>query len=78
MNRQLAERASKMVKTSEPGERYADFKEEIKGKDATITLHNGTVIKCRIVDVRPYWLKIVTNGSTLYVNKAYITLIEPA
>ncbi|MCX8186964.1 MAG: SH3 domain-containing protein [Sulfolobales archaeon] len=84
MNKQLVEKANKMVqgqptKPTEPTQKYADFKEEIKARDVVITLHNGTVLKCKIIDVRPYWLKVHTqDGVTLYVNKAYITLIKPA
>jgi hypothetical protein len=35
------------------------------------------VIKGRVTDVSKYWLKIVVDGQTLYVNKAFILSIKP-
>jgi hypothetical protein len=35
------------------------------------------VIRGRVTDVSKYWLKIVVDGQTLYVNKAFILSIKP-
>jgi hypothetical protein len=44
--------------------------EEVKGA-------NVVVIRGRIVDVSKYWLKLLVNGETLYLNKAFIISIKP-
>lgn len=68
-----------MAKASETRRRYADFKEELSGREFAISLRDGNVIRGRVVEVRPYWIKVVTSeGTTLYINKAYIALIRPA
>jgi len=48
-----------------------------EGRDAVITLHNGTTIKGRIVESRPYWIKFLNEkNEVLYINKAFIVLIK--
>jgi acetolactate synthase small subunit len=53
------------------------FDDEWLGKDVEVEQVKG-VIRGRIIDVSKYWLKMVVNGQTLYVNKAYVVSIKPA
>ncbi|MEM4785153.1 MAG: hypothetical protein QXX12_02805 [Nanopusillaceae archaeon] len=84
MNKELVERANKELQRSqtsskpEPkhGKHYADFKEVFEGREAVITLHNGTTVKGRILESRPYWLKVQTDSGVLYINKAFIVLVK--
>lgn len=84
MNKELVERANKELQRSqtsskpEPkhGKHYADFKEVFEGREVVITLHNGTTVKGRILESRPYWLKVQTDSGVLYINKAFIVLVK--
>ncbi|MEM4938613.1 MAG: hypothetical protein QXX69_03595 [Sulfolobales archaeon] len=87
MNKHLVESANKMLQRMqgpkpEPkppdGEvkKYKDFKEVFEGRDAVITLHNGTTVKGRILESRPYWIKVQTDSGVLYINKAFIVLVK--
>jgi hypothetical protein len=44
--------------------------EQVKGQ-------NVVVIRGRVIDVSKYWLKLLANGETLYLNKAFILSIKP-
>jgi hypothetical protein len=57
-----------------------DFGHEWLGKVVETEQVKGAgvvVIRGRIDDVSKYWLKIVVDGQTLYVNKAFILSIKP-
>ena len=71
-------REKKRGEKREEKQRYSDFKEELDGRECVITLHNGVTVRGRIVEARPYWVKLVTTeGNVLYINKAYVALIRP-
>jgi hypothetical protein len=53
------------------------FDDEWVGKDVEVEQVKG-VIRGKIIDVSRYWLKMVADGQTLYVNKAYVVSIKPA
>ncbi|MEM0233629.1 MAG: hypothetical protein QXL22_06385 [Candidatus Nezhaarchaeales archaeon] len=58
--------------------RRSEFDHEYEGRTVRVTLHNGTVVIGR-AETSKYWLKIQTTGSKhIYVNKAFIVMIEPA
>lgn len=64
-------------KPEEPPRR-PEFDQEYDGKTVRITLHNGGVVVGR-AETSKYWLKIRAQGDrVLYINKAYIVMIEPA
>jgi hypothetical protein len=39
---------------------------------------NTVVIRGRVIGVSKYWIKILTNGEVIYLNKAFIVSIKPA
>jgi hypothetical protein len=56
------------------------FDPDLADKDVEIEQVKGAnvvVIRGRVVDVSKYWYKLVVNGETLYLNKAYILSIKP-
>ena len=64
----------------EKAEKYgkADFSEEYNGKLAKILVLNQPMIIGKIIETRPYWLKVeLPDNKTIYINKAYIISIEP-
>ncbi|MEM4546937.1 MAG: hypothetical protein QXL83_01055 [Zestosphaera sp.] len=66
-------------KTGKHGEesRRSEFDSEYEGKTVRVTLHNGTVVIGRAKTSR-YWLKLrIVGGKSIYVNKAYVVMIEP-
>ncbi|MEZ0393692.1 MAG: hypothetical protein ABWK00_01400 [Desulfurococcaceae archaeon] len=44
----------------------------------TVVLANGQMITGKVVDSSKYWMKISADGRVVYVNKAWVALIEPA
>ena len=56
------------------------FDPDLVDKDVEIEQVKGAnvvVIRGRVVDVSKYWLKLLVNGETLYLNKAFILSIKP-
>lgn len=67
----------KPEKPGKPGRR-PEFDPEYEGRVVKLTLHNGTTVIGR-AETSKYWLKMVSaSGKCIYVNKAYVVLIEPA
>ncbi|MEM1719862.1 MAG: hypothetical protein QW496_03345 [Desulfurococcaceae archaeon] len=59
----------------EPGE--PSFDSEYNGKTVRVTLHNGIVVIGR-AETSKYWLKLwIGGGKRIYVNKAYVVMVEP-
>jgi len=52
------------------------FDDEWLDKDVEVEQVKG-MIRGKVVGVSKYWLKITTDGQTLYVNKAYVVSIKP-
>ncbi|MEM3974762.1 MAG: hypothetical protein QW320_10380 [Ignisphaera sp.] len=58
--------------------RKPEFDHEYEGRTVRVILHNGTTIIGK-AETSKYWLKIqVAGGRCIYVNKAFIVMIEPA
>ena len=56
------------------------FDPDLADKDVEIEQVKGAnvvVIRGRVVDVSKYWLKLLVNGETLYLNKAFVISIKP-
>jgi hypothetical protein len=56
------------------------FDPDLVDKDVEIEQIRGqnvVVIRGRVVDVSKYWLKLVVNGETVYLNKAFVISIKP-
>jgi len=56
------------------------FDPELLDKDVETEVVKGmgvVVIRGKVVDVSKYWLKILTNGEVVHLNKAYIVSIKP-
>jgi hypothetical protein len=56
------------------------FDPDILGKDVELEQMKGqnvVVIRGKVEDVSKYWLKLLVNGETLYLNKAFIISIKP-
>jgi hypothetical protein len=56
------------------------FDPDLADKDVEIEQVRGAnvvVIRGRVLDVSKYWLKLLVNGETLYLNKAFIISIKP-
>lgn len=50
------------------------------GKDVEVEQVKGqsvVVIRGKVEDTSKYWLRLLVNGETLYLNKAYILSIKP-
>ncbi|MEM0460471.1 MAG: hypothetical protein QXZ31_11430 [Thermofilaceae archaeon] len=57
--------------------RRSEFDHEYDGRAVKVVLHNGTTIVGK-VETSKYWLKMqVASGRCIYVNKAYVVMIEP-
>jgi hypothetical protein len=56
------------------------FDPDLLGKDVEaeqVRGQNVITIRGKVVDVSKYWLKLLVNGETLYLNKAFIVSIKP-
>ena len=56
------------------------FDPDLADKDVEVEQVKGAnvvVIRGRVVDFPKYWLKLLVNGETLYLNKAFIISIKP-
>jgi hypothetical protein len=56
------------------------FDPDILGKDVEVEQVKGqnvVVIRGKVIDISKYWLKILANGETVYLNKAFIISIKP-
>lgn len=55
------------------------FDPDILGKDVEIEQLKGSnvvVVRGKVEDVSKYWLRLLVNGETLYLNKAFIISIK--
>jgi len=60
-----------------------DFDKELRGKRVRLILQSGEELEAEVTGSSRYWLKLQVKtrdgkDKTLYLNKAYIMLIEPA
>jgi hypothetical protein len=56
------------------------FDSDLLGKDVEVEQVKGqnvVVIKGKIEEVSKYWLRLLVNGESLYLNKAFIISIKP-
>ncbi len=53
-----------------------DFCAELIGSEAEIYLQNNHMVAGRVVDCRPYWMKIDSNGKAVYINKAFVVAVK--
>jgi RNase P/RNase MRP subunit p29 len=56
------------------------FDIELLGQDVEAEVVKGmsvVVIRGKVVDVSKYWLKILTNGEVVHLNKAFVISIKP-
>jgi hypothetical protein len=56
------------------------FDPDLADKDVEIEQVKGAnvvIVRGRVVDVSKYWLKLVVNGETVYLNKAFVISIKP-
>jgi hypothetical protein len=57
-----------------------DFSDEWVGREVESEVAKGTnvvVLRGRVVDVARYWLKMMVDGTVIYVNKAAVVTIKP-
>jgi hypothetical protein len=57
-----------------------DFGNEWVGREVESEVAKGTnvvVLRGRVVDVARYWLKMMVDGTVIYVNKAAVVTIKP-
>ena len=54
-----------------------DFSTEYLHKAVEVGLANNTKLVGSILDASRYWLKVLVNGETIYVNKAYVMYVKP-
>ena len=54
-----------------------DFNPEYLHKNVEVGLANNTKLVGSILDASRYWLKVLVNGETIYVNKAYVMYVKP-
>jgi hypothetical protein len=56
------------------------FDPDLLGKEVEIEQLRGqnvVVVRGKVEDVSKYWLRLLVNGETLYLNKAFIISIKP-
>ncbi|MEM1820368.1 MAG: hypothetical protein QXU64_02120 [Thermofilaceae archaeon] len=53
-----------------------NFDSEYSGREVRLYLYGGAKLTGR-VEASRYWLKVTSNGKTIYVNKAYVMMVEP-
>jgi hypothetical protein len=56
------------------------FDLDLLGKDVELEQVKGqnvVVVRGKVEDVSKYWLRLLVNGETLYINKAFIISIKP-
>ena len=54
-----------------------DFSHEYLHKPVEVGLANNTKLVGSILDASRYWFKVLVNGETIYVNKAYVMYVKP-
>ena len=54
-----------------------DFSTEYLHKAVEVGLANNTKLVGSILDASKYWFKVLVNGETIYVNKAYVMYVKP-
>ena len=54
-----------------------DFSTEYLHKPVEVGLANNTKLVGSILDASKYWFKLLVNGETIYVNKAYVMYVKP-
>ncbi len=62
---------------SSPRQKHSDFSEEYANSEVAIELHNGRTLTGRVVESRRYWIKLTADGSTYYINKAWVVSVRP-
>ncbi len=66
---------SKKEKKNSP-KKLRDFDQDLQGRKVEIYLENGSVIKGEVKGVSQFWIKIETDGKTIYINKPFIMMIK--
>jgi len=70
-------RSAEKTGKSEEESRRSEFDSEYESRTVRVTLHNGTAVIGK-AETSKYWLKLrITGGKSIYVNKAYVVMIEP-
>ena len=59
------------------GIKPSDFSDEYTSKAVKIRLGDGSTVEGILADSTKYWFKISVRGKTLYVNKAWVVIVEP-
>lgn len=54
-----------------------DFSVEYLHKNVEVGLANNAKLVGSILDASKYWFKVLVNGETIYVNKAYVMYVKP-
>jgi len=57
-------------------QRHSDFSEEYVGREISVRLHDGSVVKGVLVEARRYWFKVKVSGKIVYLNKAHVVFVE--
>jgi hypothetical protein len=65
-------------KMNENDKKSPDFSEELDGKNVRILLSISPELSItgKVIESRPYWLKVKVNKKIFYINKAYIIDLE--
>ena len=54
-----------------------DFSHEYLHKTVEVGVNGGAKYIGVITDASRYWFKLLVNGETIYVNKAYVIYVKP-
>jgi len=58
-------------------QKHSDFSEEYVNTPVLIYLYGGDIKGGKILEARRFWIKLESNNEIYYINKAFISYIQP-